>query len=188
MRKLAVFNNITLDGYFTGKNGDYSWAHSGQPDQEFNEFVAGNAQGGGALLLGRKTYEIMAGFWPTPEAKKSQPEVAQGMNSMPKVVFSRTLDHVDWENSKLMKGDLAAEVRKLKHESGPDMVILGSGSIVAQLAPEGLIDEYQMVVIPVVIGAGRTMFDGMQKKLELKLTDTRAFKSGKVFTIYEPVG
>lgn len=188
MRTLSVFNNITLDGYFSGENGDYSWAHSGKPDQEFNEFVAGNAQGGGTLLLGRKTYEIMAGFWPTAEARKSQPEVAQGMNSMPKVVFSRTLDHLDWENSKLVKGDLVAEVRKLKKESGPDMVILGSGSIVAQLAPEGLIDEYQVVVIPVVIGSGRTMFDGMQKKLELKLTDTRAFKSGKVFMTYAAEG
>jgi dihydrofolate reductase len=81
MRKLIVFNNVTLDGYFTGANGDISWAH-GNDDPEFNAFVAGNASGGGQLLLGRITYELMAGYWPTPTAIRNAPLVAEGMNSM----------------------------------------------------------------------------------------------------------
>jgi dihydrofolate reductase len=129
----------------------------------------------------------MASFWPTPFAIENMPIVAEGMNSMPKVVFSRTLDQASWNNTKLAPGDIAAEVRKMKQEPGPDMAILGSGSIVAQLAPEGLIDEYLVVVHPVVLGQGRTMFDGITEKLPLKLTKTRTFSSGKVYLCYEPM-
>jgi dihydrofolate reductase len=186
MRKLVVFNNVTLDGYFTGVGGDFSWAHSGSDDAEFNAFVADNASGGGQLLLGRITYELMASYWPTPNAIKNDPIVAEGMNSMPKVVFSSTLDKASWSNTKLVKGDIAAEIRKLKQEPGKGMAILGSGRIVAQLAPQRLIDEYQVVVNPVVLGNGRTMFDGIKEKLTLKLTRTRTFRSGKVFLCYEP--
>jgi dihydrofolate reductase len=185
MRKLVVFNNVTLDGYFVDKNGDMSWAH-GKPDTEWNAFVSGNSSGGGQLLFGRITYELMASYWPTPLASENDPVVAEGMNSMPKVVFSRTLDRVSWNNTKLLKGDLAAEIRTMKREPGPGMVILGSGSIVSQLALEGLIDEFQLVVNPVVLGTGRTMFDGIKEKLALKLTKTRAFGNGNVLLSYEP--
>ena len=187
MQKLVVFNNVTLDGYFASLNGDFSWAHSGNDDAEFNAFIAGNASGGGQLLLGRITYELMASYWPTAVAIKNDPIVAEGMNSMPKVVFSRKLDKVSWSNTKLVKGDIALEIRRLKKEPGPGMAILGSGSIVSQLALEGLIDEYQVVVNPVVLGQGRTMFDGIKEKLTLKLTKTRSFSNGKVFLCYEPM-
>jgi dihydrofolate reductase len=186
MRKLIVFNNVSLDGYFTDRNGDMSWAHSGNEDKEFNTFVAENASGGGQLLFGRITYELMASYWPTPHALKNNPVVAEGMNTRSKVVFSRTLDKVSWSNTKLVKGDIASEIRKLKKEPGNGMAILGSGSIVSQLAMEGLIDEYQVVVCPVVLGSGRTMFDGIKEKLNLKLTKTRAFNNGKIFMCYEP--
>jgi dihydrofolate reductase len=186
MRKLIVFNNVTLDGYFTGADGDVSWAYSGSDDSEFNAFVAGNASGGGQLLLGRITYDLMAGYWPTPIAIKNAPVVAEGMNSMRKVVFSRTLDKAQWNNTRIVTGNIASEIRQMKTEPGEDMAILGSGSIVSQLALEGLIDEYQVVVNPVVLGAGRTMFDGIKEKLNLKLTRTRAFGNGKVFLCYEP--
>jgi dihydrofolate reductase len=115
------------------------------------------------------------------------PAVAEGMNRMPKVVFSRTLSEASWNNTNLVKGDLATEMRKLKQEPGPDMVILGSGSIVSQLAQEGLIDEYQIVVNPIALGAGRTMFDGIKEKLRLKLTKSRAFNNGNVLLCYEPI-
>jgi dihydrofolate reductase len=187
MRKLAVFNNVSLDGYFTGQNNDMSWAHKDPNDAEWNEFVAGNASGEGMLLFGRKTYELMAGFWPTPQAAQMMPEVAQGMNKMPKVVFSRTLDKAEWNNTRLMRENLVPAVRKLKKESGPDMVILGSGKIVAQLAGEGLIDEYQFVIVPIVLGAGRTMFEGLKNRLTLKLVRSRTFRNGNVFLCYEPV-
>lgn len=186
MRKLIVFNNVSLDGYFSGIDGDFNWAHTG-PDAEFDAFVADNASGGGELLLGRITYEIMASYWPTPLALKNDPIVAEGMNKMPKVVFSRTLDRVSWSNTQLIKSDIALAVRKMKEETGPGMAILGSGSIVAQLAAEGLIDEYQLVVNPIVLGAGRTMFDGLNDQLHLKLTQTRTFHNGKVYLCYEPV-
>jgi len=186
MRKLTAFNNVTLDGYFTGANGDFSWAHAGNDDAEYNAFVADNAKGGGQLLFGRVTYELMASYWPTPIATRNDPAVAERMNSLPKVVFSRTLDRPSWNNTKLVKGGLAAEVRAMKQEPGKDMAILGSGSIVAQLAQEALIDEFQLVVNPVVLGRGRTMFDGVKEALSLKLTKSRTFGNGKVLLCYLP--
>jgi len=187
MRKLAVFNNVTLDGYFADSNGDMRWAHRESQDAEFNAFVAENASGGGELVFGRITYALMASYWPTPLAMKNDPVVAEGMNKLPKVVFSRTLDKASWSNTKLVKGDVAAAMRKMKNEPGKDLAILGSGSIVSQLAQEGLIDEFQVMVNPVVLGKGRTMFDGVEKKLNLKLTRTRAFGTGNVLLCFEPV-
>jgi dihydrofolate reductase len=183
MRKLVVFNHVSLDGYFVDASGDMSWAHKDDP--EWNAFVADNASGESVLLLGRVTYELMAGFWPTPFAAETMPEVAEGMNALPKVVFSRTLDEVSWRNARLVKSDPVAEVRKLKREPGADMTILGSGSIVAQLAQAGLIDEYQIVVNPLALGKGRTMFDGIEAPLPLKLSKTRAFANGNVLLCYE---
>ncbi len=188
MRRLMVFNHVTLDGYFTGADGDFRWAHSGSDDADFQAFVAANAGGGGKLLFGRITYELMAGCWPTPTAMQNDPVVAAGMNSMPKVVFSRTLDQVSWSNTRLVKGELVPEVRKMKGAPGKDMVILGIGSIVAQLAPAGLIDEYQVVMNPVVLGQGRTMFASLPERLSLRLTKTRVFGNGKAWLCYEPAG
>jgi len=185
MRKLIAFSNVTLDGYFTDVDGDIGWA-KGNSDPEFNAFVAGNAKGGGLLLLGRITYELMASYWPTPFATKNDPDVAERMNNLPKIVFSRTLDEASWNNTRLVKEGLAAEVRKMKNEAGPDMAILGSGSIVSQLARDRLVDEYQVVINPVVLGRGRTMFEGVKDRLALKLTGTRRFGNGNVFLRYEP--
>jgi dihydrofolate reductase len=185
MRKLSVYNGVTLDGYFAGVNGDFSWAH--RQDPEFLEFVEGNAKGGGELLFGRITYELMASYWPTPLAIKNDPVVAARMNDLPKVVFSRTLDRASWNNTELVKDGMAAAIRKMKNEPGKDMVIFGSGSIIAQLAAERLIDEYQIVLNPVALGAGRTMFDGIKEKLDLKLTKSRTFRNGNVFLCYEPI-
>jgi dihydrofolate reductase len=186
MRRLAVFNHITLDGYFVDNAGQFGWARHGNDDPEFAQFVAENASGGGELVFGRVTYNIMASYWPSPIADQHMPEVARGMNASPKVVFSRTLDKADWNNTRLLKGDLVTEMRKLKAESGPGMCILGSGSIVAQLASAGLIDEYQMVLDPVALGKGRSMFDGIKEQLNLKLAKTRTFKNGKIFLSYGP--
>ncbi len=187
MRRLGVFNTVSVDGFFTDAKGNMSWAHNAKPDEEWDAFVGDNASGGGMLLFGRVTYDLMSSFWPTPMAAKQLPTVAEGMNRMPKAVFSRTMDTASWNNTKVLKGDLATEVRKLKSEPGPDMVILGSGSIVAQLAPEGLIDEYQIVTAPLALGAGRTMFDGVKKALKLSLKKTRSFENGNVVSWYEPI-
>jgi dihydrofolate reductase len=185
MTELSVFNSVSLDGYFTGENGDLQWAHESSNEPEWGEFVSGNAQGGGALLMGRVTYDMMVSYWPTPQAKQNDPVVARGMNEMPKFVFSRSLDEAKWSNTTIVKGDVAEEVRKLKNGSGPGITILGSGSIVAQLADTGLINTYTIVVVPVILGKGRTMFEGASKQPKLKLTNTRAFKNGNVVLSYE---
>jgi len=186
MPKLAAFNQVTLDGYFTGPNGDFSWAKQDGDDPEFQEFVQGNAKSAGALVFGRITYEMMASYWPSPMALQHDPVVAEGMNRARKFVFSRTLTKVSWSNTTLVKGDLVAEVRKLKAAPGEDMAILGSGSIIAQLAPEGLIDEYQILVSPIVLGGGRTMFEGVRQPLHFALQRWRAFKNGKILLHYRP--
>jgi dihydrofolate reductase len=112
--------------------------------------------------------------------------VAERMNSLPKVVFSRTLEKPAWNNTRLVKGDIAAAVRKMKEEPGPGMVILGSGSIVSQLAAEGLIDEYQLAVNPIVLGSGKSMFAGVPAKLALKLVNNRVFGNDNVLLCYRP--
>ena len=184
MRKLSVFNQITLDGYFTDAKNDMRWAH-GDDDPEWQEFTAGNAGSGGELLFGRVTYEMMVSYWPTPQATKDNPQVAKGMNETPKIVFSKTLRTPSWNNTRLVNGNLASAVRELKREAGPDMVILGSGTIVAQLAQEKLIDSYQLIVKPIVLGSGRTLFEGVKHALGLKLTQTRAFGNGSVLLGYQ---
>ena len=185
MRKLSVFNSVSLDGYFSGENGDLRWAHDAKPDKEFGSFVENNAKNGGELLMGRKTYDLMVKYWPTADARKNDPVVAERMNNLPKVVFSRTLDRADWNNTRVVKGDLAAEVRKMKEAPGEDMVILGSGSIVTALTKAGLIDEYQFVVVPVVLGKGRTMFEGVSENVHLRQTKSKTFSNGNVFLSYE---
>jgi len=186
MRKLIVFNHMSLDGYFTDIKGDMSFAHNSNQDAEWDAFVASNATGGGMLLFGRITYELMASFWPTPLAVESMSVVAERMNNLPKIVFSRTLDKASWNNTRLVKDDMIGEVRRVKQEPGVDMVIFGSGSIVSQLAGVGLIDEYQIVVDPVALGDGRTMFVGMKDRLSLKLKTSRVFSNGNVLLCYEP--
>ena len=186
MTKLSVFNSISLDGYFTDAHGDMSWAHNGKPDPEWDAYVSGNAGGGGVLLFGRVTYDLMVRYWPTPLAMQQNPVVAEGMNRHAKVVFSRTMQSAAWNNTRLVRGNLAEEVGRMKQEPGEGMVILGSGSIVAQLAEAGLIDEFQLVIVPVILGGGRTLFEGATKKLNLKLKQSRAFANGNVVVTYVP--
>lgn len=186
MRKLFVFNHVTLDGYFVSHNGDFTWARNTIDDPEYAAFEAENAKGDAELLFGRVTYDLMAKYWPTPLAAEQAPTVAAGLNRMPKIVFSRTLKQASWTNTRVINGDPISAIRQLKSEPGPDMLLMGSGTIIAQLAPEGLIDEYQMMVDPVVLGSGRSMFEGIPQKLALRQTKSRSFQSGKTFLCYEP--
>ena len=183
MGKLTVFNSISLDGYFTDAQNKMDFAKNAPQDTEWNDFVSGNAKGEGALVFGRVTYEMMVAFWTTPAAAEMMPKVAAGMNKMPKLVFSRTLTAAEWKNTRLIQSDLVGEIRKLK-EGRENMVILGSGSVVAQLAPHKLIDEYQLVVCPTAIGKGRTLFQGVETPIPLKLASSRAFKNGNVVLTY----
>ena len=186
MRKLRVFNSISLDGYFTDKNSDLSWAHTSQ-DKEWTDFISANASGDSEMLFGRVTYEMMKAYWPTPVAAEHMPAVANRMNSASKVVFSRSVKESDWQNTRFYSGDIVEEVRRMKSQDGPDMIIMGSGSIVQQLTDARLIDAYQFIVTPVVLGAGRTMFEKIKEPMELKRTAVREFSNGNVMMMCERV-
>jgi dihydrofolate reductase len=180
MRKLRVFESISVDGYFTDARGDMSFAHAGRQDAEFAAWVSGNASGGGELLFGRKTYQMMEAFWPTPQAAAQMPAVAKGMNTARKYVASRTITPT-WNNTQLLAGDLIEAVRALKANDGPGIALLGSGSVAAQLGEAGLVDEYQFVIIPVALGGGRTVFT---RGRPLRLVEQRAFSCGNVVVTY----
>lgn len=180
MQRLHVFESISVDGYFTDANSDLAWAHVGQDDPEFAAFIGKNASGGGALMFGRKTYQMMEAFWPTPAAAQQMPVVAKGMNAATKYVASRTIKPV-WTNTHLLDGDLVAAVKQLKAGTGPGITLLGSGSIVAQLGEAGLIDQYQFVIVPIALGGGRTVFSTRTK---LRLVDQRTFAGGNVVVTY----
>ncbi|MBV8673759.1 MAG: dihydrofolate reductase [Acidobacteriaceae bacterium] len=186
MRKLIVFNHVSLDGYFIDANSSMSWAKTRRDDPEWNAFVEQNASGNGPLLFGRKTYELMIQYWPTPMARQHDAAIADRMNKLPKVVFSTNLPEATWSNTKLVRDDLTGEVRRMKQEPGDGLTILGSGTLVAQLADAGLIDQYHLVVNPLVLGKGRTMFEGIKDKLDLKPVKSRTFGNGCVYLAYEP--
>jgi len=184
MPRITVFNNVSLDGYIADASGDMSWAHN--DDAEWKAFTSENSKGDATFLFGRVTYQMMASFWPTPDALQLMPDVARRMNGGRKVVFSRTLSVAAWSNTTLVSGDLPATVRALKAEDGPDMVVLGSAGIVAQLAAEGLVDEFQLIIHPVVLGKGKSMFAGLKKRLALKTTRTRLFGNGNILVCCAP--
>jgi dihydrofolate reductase len=180
MRKLTVFESVSVDGYFSGAGADMGWAHAGREDAEFADWVGGNATSGGELLLGRITYQMMEAFWPTPLAAQQMPVVANGINAARKYLISRTIQPT-WNNTHRVEGDAVRAVRQIKKSAGPDIVVLGSGSVAAQLGEAGLVDEYQFVVIPVALGDGHTVF---AKGSTLKLINQRSFDCGNVVLTY----
>jgi len=184
MALLGSFISLSLDGCYADANSDMSWAHTQDPEQA--EFTASNAKGGGGLVFGRTTYEMMASFWPTPAAAQMMPDVAAQMNALPKTVFSRTLKSADWNNTRVVNADLAGELRRLKSGKGPDLTILGSGTIVAQAASAGLLDELQVMLVPVALGAGKRLFDGVPRGIAWRREEVRQFSNGNVFIRYRP--
>ena len=183
MRKILFFMLTSLDGYFAGPNHDINWHNV---DEEFNEFAIDQLMSVDTLIFGRVTYELMASYWPAPAVIESDPIVAGMMNSATKLVFSRTLEKVAWENSRLIKDHIAEEMLKLKQEPGKDMIILGSSDLAVTFMEQGLIDELRIMVNPVVLGEGKTLFKGVHDRLKLKLVKTRMFDSGNVLLYYEP--
>jgi len=183
MRKVFLFNMITLDGFFEGPNQDISWHHV---DDEFNEFAIEQLNEIGMLLFGRVTYQGMASYWPTEFAIKDDPIVAGLMNSLPKIVFSKTLDKAEWNNSRLVRENVAEEVSKLKQQPGKDIAIFGSSDLAVTLAENDLIDEYRVIMNPVFLGSGTSLLKGIKDKLNLKLLKARTFKSGNVLLYYAP--
>lgn len=182
MRKVSMFNNVTLDGFFEGLGHDISWARH---DPDSRSFAEEQINQPGTILFGRITYELMASTWPTAGAIQSNPLVAGFMNNSSKVVFSNTLARADWQNTRLVRGDAAEEVAKLKNQNGSDMIIFGSGKLVSSLAKKNLIDEYQFMVNPVSIGRGTTLFAGLDTLIELEFVSSRELKNGNVLLVYQ---
>jgi dihydrofolate reductase len=183
MGKLVVYNFISLNGYFKGANEDISWAKPGSKEE--TDFAAGNFKSGNLLLFGRVTYEMMKRYWPTPEAAKQAPAIAEGMNNARKIVFSGTLKNADWKNTTIIKDNIDEEIKKRK-QTADDMTILGSGSIVNFFAGKGLIDEYEIMVHPVAIEDGTPFLKGISHRLELELVATKPLKSGVILLTYKP--
>ena len=186
MRKLSVFNFVSMNGYFAGPGGDISWHKDRPADQEQDQFGKEGVQSDGVLIFGRKTYDMMASFWPTPMGMQVNPVMAEGMNKSDKIVFSKTMDKASWNNTTLIKDNAVEAMKNLKQQPGKPMTILGSGSIVTQLAAAGLIDEFQLMVDPVALGSGTPLFNGLQHPLELQLVNHKIFKSGVIVLTYQP--
>ena len=184
MGRLVSFNFVTLDGFFESVNQDTNW-HIHAADQ--SAWAEEKFQQEGILIFGRTTYELMQSYWTTEFAIENDPIVAEGMNNSEKLVFSSTLKKSDWNNTIIVRADMFEEIRKLKIESEKDMAILGSGSIVSQLADKGLIDEFQIVIDPVVLGDGNPLFKNLSHRIKLELTSHKIFKSGVVLLCYKPI-
>jgi dihydrofolate reductase len=181
MSRLIMWNLMTLDGYFEGEKSwdlafhQYAWG------DELERLSIEQLHNADALLFGRVTYEGMAAYWQAETG-----EVADLMNTLPKIVFSRTLERADWANSKLVKGNLVDEINALKRQGKRDVFVFGSGGLCAALMEHGLFDEYRLCLVPVVLGRGKLLFEPSAKRLRLKLLESRPLASGSVILRYEP--
>lgn len=180
MRNLILFNMMTLDGFFEGPNADISWHNT---DEEFNRFADEQLETAGMLVFGRKTYELMASYWPNAV---DDPKIARLMNALPKLVFSSTMARAEWNNTRLVKDHPAAEIAALKLEPGKDLFLFGSARLASSLARQGLIDEFRIMLNPVILGAGTPLFSGITHPLRLNLTSARSFANGNVLLTYRP--
>jgi dihydrofolate reductase len=190
MRRVIVSNVMSLDGFVSGPNGELDWfVHSGfMKGTEFGEYARSLISSVGTILLGRLTYEEFVSYWPT--AKDNDPVITERINNLPKFVFSRSLKQVPWGKwgtAKLVNEDAATAISKMKQEPGRDMVVLGSFTLVSTLMKAGLIDEYQLLVYPVVLGKGMPEFKDLNERYSLNLIDVKQFKSGAVELVYQPL-
>ena len=183
MRKVILFMLISLDGFFEGSSHAIDWHNV---DDEFNQYSLAQLDSAGMLLFGRLTYELMADYWPSPAAAGEDPVTAEYMNRLPKVVFSWTLTEVTWQNSQLVKGDAVEEVLKLKREAGKDLFIFGSSDLAVTLLQHALIDEIRVILNPVILGEGKTLFNGIQERLHLRFLKMQTFRNGNVLLCYKP--
>jgi dihydrofolate reductase len=190
MGRIHLFMMLSLDGYFEGPNHDLSWHHV---DDEFNKFAIEQKRETGVILFGRRTYQLMEGYWPKAERDpKTSPdnlEIARLMNNTPKIVFSRTLDHVrptgNWKNVELAREVEPAVISDLKKATSKDIWVSGS-DLAMSFLKSNLIDEFRFMINPIMIGQGTPIFEGMGGRLNLQLTKTRKFASGNLLLYYEP--
>lgn len=186
MRKIVMFNMVTVDGYFASTDGNIDWH---VVDKEFDRWAAESMKEFDTVMLGRVTYDLFAGFWPEAlDNPKTSPEdrvVAKALSEWTKVVFSKFMDKADWQPAKILHEIDEKEIKRLKSSDGKDIALYGSGTIVRQLTELGLIDEYRFMLNPVILGQGKSLFEGVKPK-KLKLIDTKKFESGNVLLAYRP--
>ena len=199
MRRIVTFNNVSADGYFAGPDGNLNWV---VPDPMINKEATSGTMGKfDTILFGRRTYDMFAAFWPyalndspvSPDPHDSRsmtPELrsmAVFLNDARKIVFSRTLREASWKNTQIVNEFDPAKIEEMKKGSGEDMIIFGSGTIVTHLTQNRLIDEYQFVVMPIILGAGRSLLSGITANLRLKLEEAKSYPSGCVVLRYSLV-
>jgi dihydrofolate reductase len=187
MGKIVVSDNVSLDGVIQDPAGDEGFTHGGwvgliKDSPELNKLALDEAMRAEALLLGRRSYEWFAGRWPSRSG-----ELADRLNSLPKYVVSTTLQHPDWNNSRVLKGDVLNEVTKLKHELKGEIVVPASFQLVHTLMENDLVDELRLKIFPLTLGAGKRLFGETSDKKAMRLVDTRAIEEDVVFVTYEPV-
>ena len=183
MRKMLSFMMASADGYHTDAGEALDWHNV---DEEFSQFALAQLREAGTLVFGRVTYEGMSAFWPTPAGEQSDPDVAKAMNTTPKIVISRTLAQATWAGTQIIGSHAEGELAKLKQQLGKDIVIPGSSTLTTSLLHTGLLDELRIMVNPVILGQGRSLFAG-SGKTSLKLLKTQQFTSGNVLLCYRPI-
>lgn len=177
MGRLIVSNLMTLDGFFEGPNHQLDWFVF---DEDFFAYSKDLLRSAGTLVFGRVTYEHMASYWPSAPKE----EIADKMNSLPKIVFSKTLEKVEWNNSRLARSDATEEIAKLKEQPGEN-ILLGSATLASSLLQLGLIDEYRLILNPILIGSGRPLFKGIRSEVRLSLQKTNVLRSGVIVLYYQ---
>jgi dihydrofolate reductase len=183
MRKIIASNCISIDGFIEGPNKEIDWFVWDEDMENYSKNMLNSVD---SILFGRVTYALMAGFWPTTAAVNEDPVITEAMNNLPKIVFSKTLEKVEWNNSRLIKDNIKEEVIKLKQKPGKDIVIFGSGILVSSFAQMGLIDEYRFIINPIILGKGNPQFKNINNRHHLKLLETKSFKCGNVILYYKP--
>lgn len=181
MRRIILQMMLTLDGFVAGPHGEVDWHNV---DEEFNEYAREFLSDVDTLLFGRVTYELMAGYWPTQDAYNSDPITAEYMNTINKIVVSRTMTEADWNNTTLIQDNIVEEISRLREQSGKQIAILGSSRLAKSLIQANVIDEYRFIVNPLVLGKGQTLFEGLEEMSRLEHVHTRTFRSGNVLLCY----
>src|SRR5256886_2108366 len=166
MRRLILQTSLSIDGYVAALDRSHPWSEGGEEDEAFKHWVLDSVWGAGAHLMGRTTYEEMAAFWPT-----STSDYARPMNEIPKVVFSKTLQHADWPETRIAGGDLGEEIGLLKRESGRDLIAYGGATLDQALSRLGLVDEYRLMIQPAALGAGLPLFKDLAVPLHPQLVE-----------------